>query len=49
MPTINTQDLTGAALDWAVGTAQGQPLLERHRISTQHLGDRIGWGARWPA
>lgn len=19
-----------------------------HRISLQHLGDRVGWGARWP-
>ena len=87
MPTINTQDLTGPALDWAVGTAegrkpsvykgvvratahpgspdsppmfgpelrystdpaQGHPLLDRDRITLQHLGDRVGWGARWPA
>lgn len=96
MPTINTQDLIGLALDWAVAhaealplvldpmgfsrdapgslqagwwawpqrgnatvigrdfapstnPAQGHPLLERERISLQHLGDRIGWGARWPA
>lgn len=87
MPTINTQDLIGRPLDWAVGTsegrkpsvykgvvratahpcspdsppmfgpelrystnpAQGHPLLERERISLQHLGDCIGWGARWPA
>ena len=87
MPTINTQDLIGPALDWAVGTAegrkpsvykgvvratahpgspdsppmfgpelaystdpaQGHPIVERDRISLQHLGDRVGWGARWPA
>lgn len=81
MTTINTQDLTGPALDWAVakceGTtwwaaedarhglfldfertvhfapstnpAQGHPLLDRDRIALQHLGDRVGWGARWPA
>lgn len=24
MPTLNTQDLTGAALDWAVATAEGR-------------------------
>ena len=90
MPTINTQDLTGAALDWAVAKIiateedqlsalrmehgrpvflhdggnphgprrstrfstfpeHGHPIIERHRISLQHLGDRVGWGARWPA
>lgn len=89
MPTINTQELTGAALDWAVAHGEGidaaisrvhpdgtrsivtfysdegdgvdgrvyspsehpgdgHHILERERISLQHLGDRIGWGARWP-
>lgn len=36
-------------LEYSTDPAQGQPLLGLHRISLQHLGDRFGWGARWPA
>lgn len=86
MTTINTQDLIGPALDWAVAhaegythtikhngveyvdtsgvsyggvgqqdwtpstdPAQGHPIIERDRISLQHLGPSVGWGARRPA
>lgn len=33
---------------YSTNWAQGGPIIERERISLQHLGDRIGWGARWP-
>lgn len=49
MPTINTQDLTGPALDWAVAKAEGLPLaLDPMGFSKDAPGSlQAGWWV-WP-
>lgn len=38
----------GPELQYSTDPDQGHPILEREKINLLHLGDRVGWCARWP-